>query len=125
MANNKEEIAAMKKKPALNGLDKAGGVIREIREEYNLSQIDLATRLGWDPSQLNRIESGRVPVTRRTIHEVARSLEIQPERLLLKCLQVEYPSLQTSKVGTLLNEVIGHLVEQDSPFKTAIPRKRR
>lgn len=103
----------MSKKPAASGLAKAGDVIKKIREEYNLTQSAMALRLGWEPSQLSRIECNRVPVTRRAIHEVARCLEIQPERLMLECLQAEYPSLRSNPIGEMLRNVISQLSEED------------
>ena len=61
-------------------MDKAnaqiGQRIREIRMSRKISQIELATRCGVEPSNLNRIEHGKANPTVRTLHLIALALGV-------------------------------------------------
>jgi transcriptional regulator with XRE-family HTH domain len=80
----------------------------------HLSLSETATRLGqgWDKARLSRVENNQLPLTRNTIHQIAAVLEIRPEKLLLMCLKENYPRLQDSRVGQLLDE-IATILSQD------------
>lgn len=96
-------------KPDSNGLESSGSVIRAIRGDRGLTQAELARKLNWDRSRLNRVERGTTKVTRTMIHEFAEAFEIQPVILLLRCLKEEYPSLQKSRVAKQLDKLIEDL----------------
>ena len=53
-----------------------GQRIREIRMSMKISQIELATRCGVEPSNLNRIEHGKANPTVRTLHLIAVALGV-------------------------------------------------
>ena len=53
-----------------------GQRIREIRLSRKISQIELATRCGVEPSNLNRIEHGKANPTVRTLHLIAIALGV-------------------------------------------------
>ena len=53
-----------------------GQRIREIRMSMKISQIELATRCGVEPSNLNRIEHGKANPTVRTLHLIAVALSV-------------------------------------------------
>ena len=53
-----------------------GQRIREIRISRKISQIELATRCGVEPSNLNRIEHGKANPTVRTLHLIAVALSV-------------------------------------------------
>ena len=53
-----------------------GQRIREIRMSRKISQIELATRCGVEPSNLNRIEHGKANPTVRTLHLIAVALSV-------------------------------------------------
>ena len=57
-------------------LKRIGENIVKLREERNLRQIDLATKLNIEDSALRRIESGRTNPTIMTLKKIADSLEI-------------------------------------------------
>jgi len=50
--------------------------IRKIRTDANLSQKDLAQRLGLDPSQMSRLEHGDANPTYGTVKRIAAALEV-------------------------------------------------
>jgi transcriptional regulator with XRE-family HTH domain len=50
--------------------------IRKIRTDANLSQKDLAQRLGLDPSQMSRLEHGDANPTWGTVKRIAAALEV-------------------------------------------------
>lgn len=56
--------------------DQIGQRIREIRMSRKISQIELATRCGVEPSNLNRIEHGKANPTVRTLHLIAVALGV-------------------------------------------------
>ena len=53
-----------------------GQRIREIRMSRKISQIELSTRCGVEPSNLNRIEHGKANPTVRTLHLIAVALGV-------------------------------------------------
>ena len=59
-----------------------GSRIANIRQTRGISQGKLARMLGWDPSNLARIEKGRVNPSLRTVEEIAEKLDIPVSMLL-------------------------------------------
>lgn len=59
-----------------------GQRIREIRISRKISQIELATRCGVEPSNLNRIEHGKANPTVRTLHLIAIALGVGLAKLV-------------------------------------------
>ena len=53
-----------------------GTKIAELRQSRGITQGKLARMLGWDPSNLARIEKGRVNPSLRTIDEIAGKLDV-------------------------------------------------
>ena len=53
-----------------------GQRIREIRMSRKMSQIELSTRCGVEPSNLNRTEHGNANPTVRTLHLIAVALGV-------------------------------------------------
>jgi transcriptional regulator with XRE-family HTH domain len=50
--------------------------IKEIRKVKNLSQLDLANKIGMDRAQYSRIETGKVEPNLATIRKIADALEV-------------------------------------------------
>lgn len=94
-----------------NGLDQCGSVIKSLRVERGLKQVDLVELLGekWDTPRLSRIESGKSPVSRHAIHQLAGAFGIRPEQLYLMCVKAQYPNLNGGEVGNLLDELVNRL----------------
>jgi len=59
-----------------------GRKIVMIRKNKGISQKKLAQMLNWDPSNLVRIEKGRVIPSLRSIEEIAEKLEVPPSYLI-------------------------------------------
>lgn len=114
-------------KPESHGLDRCGEVIRTARENYGLTQAELARRLGakWDRVRLNKVERGKMPISRSSIHELAAALEMRPERLYLMCLKTQYPVLSKGEVGVLLESIVGKLTDSDSEGAIRKPHKTK
>lgn len=55
---------------------KIGKRIKILRKEANLSQVDLAFRCNFEPSNLNRIEAGRTYPSVKTLCKIANGLEV-------------------------------------------------
>lgn len=56
--------------------------IRQLRENKNLSQQDLANDCNIPKSQIARIERAKVNTTIRTLVKIANALQIEPKKLL-------------------------------------------
>jgi len=52
-----------------------GKNIKNIREEKNITQAELAARCNYEKSNMSRIESGRTNLTIGTLLKIAESLE--------------------------------------------------
>jgi transcriptional regulator with XRE-family HTH domain len=66
-----------------SGPEKAfGSVLREIRNEAGLSQLDIYEKFGIDRTQLSAIERGVQSPTLRTIHRFARAYRVSPTELM-------------------------------------------
>lgn len=57
-------------------------VVRRLREERNLSQLELARRAGMSPAQLCKIERGRNGLTASTLRRLAEALGVSVSVLL-------------------------------------------
>ena len=56
--------------------------IRQLRENKNLSQQDLANDSNIPKVQIGRIERAKINTTVRTLVKIANALEIEPKELL-------------------------------------------
>ena len=59
-----------------------GQKIKEIREQKGIRQVDLAYSLGYDRSNMSRLESGRVNPRFTTLIKVANELDITVPELM-------------------------------------------
>ena len=65
-------------------LKNIGDNIVSIRQEKNLSQVELANSLDMEDSSLRRIEKGRVKSTILMLRKIAKGLGVNIERLIPK-----------------------------------------
>lgn len=56
-------------------------VLRRMREDAGLSQVEMAKRLGVSQPTLNRLESARQNTTLRTLAQLCRALRCEPGAL--------------------------------------------
>lgn len=61
--------------------ERIGEVIRRARVSQRRSQKDVATALGYHQSKVSRLESGRGTEDMRVLREIAKVLDIPPQRL--------------------------------------------
>lgn len=59
-----------------------GELITELRKENEMSQSELARRIGISQSALSNLEKGKGNPTLSTIEDIANALDIEPYRLL-------------------------------------------
>jgi len=69
----------MEKRPELEQLGKR---IKEVRLSKNLTQFELAARLGKDHSSIARIEAGRINASYLYLLELCKGLEVEIYELL-------------------------------------------
>ena len=63
-------------------LVKLGNRIRELRTAKNMTQADLAAKIGKDYQSIQRVERGVVNPTIKYLREIADGLDITAEELL-------------------------------------------
>lgn len=59
-----------------------GLAVREHRRLLNVSQEELAMRIGADQAYVSRIEAGQMNVTLETVEQIAAALQADAEDLL-------------------------------------------
>lgn len=69
----------MKKEKVLKRL---GDRIREMRQEKNISQVELANAIGKDQQSIQRLETGNINPSFYYLVEVAEGLEVGLEELV-------------------------------------------
>lgn len=68
---------------------KVGSVIQEIRLKRNISQGDLAKRLGLSQTYLSQIEGDKKTPSMEVLQQISDALEIPVYYLMFKGLEVE------------------------------------
>lgn len=56
--------------------------IKDTRIQKGIKQIDLATDIGIDDSNLRRLENGRTSPTLKTLYKIANALQVKVVDLL-------------------------------------------
>ena len=57
--------------------------IRLMRESLNMTQAELAEQMGLkDKSSISKIESGKMPITLKTVERIAKVFKCAPRRLM-------------------------------------------
>jgi len=59
-----------------------GLAVREYRRSLNVSQEELAMRIGADQAYVSRIEAGQMNVTLETVEQIAAALDADVAELL-------------------------------------------
>lgn len=59
-----------------------GLAVREHRRLLNVSQEELAMRIGADQAYVSRIEAGQMNVTLETVEQIAAALQVEAGNLL-------------------------------------------
>ena len=59
-----------------------GLAVREQRKRLNVSQEELAMRIGADQAYVSRIEAGQMNVTLDTVEQIAEALQVDAGDLL-------------------------------------------
>jgi len=73
----------VKKEDKLNSsyLKKVGQKIREIRNEKNITQVELGYRCNFEQPSIARIEAGRTNPNLLTLKKIAEALDVPIEEL--------------------------------------------
>lgn len=56
---------------------KLGKRIKEVREDKELSQLDVASKCSYEKTTISRIENGRTNITLRTLVTLALAMEVE------------------------------------------------
>jgi transcriptional regulator with XRE-family HTH domain len=98
---------------------KIGSLIKLLRTTMGLSQKDMADKVGISPNYLSLIESGKREASTEVISQIAKTLTISKEALLLASLETpselenkkkaDFVKLQNNVISLLIFEVTGEL----------------
>jgi|SRR5579871_4768646 len=69
----------------------AATILCGTRRELNVSQQELADRLGWTRNMIANLESGRRPFRLSDLFHLAEALKVGPEVLLFRMMRWESP----------------------------------
>jgi predicted transcriptional regulator len=58
-----------------------GLAVKQQRKRLNVSQEELAMRIGADQAYVSRIEAGQMNVTLETVEQIVSALEVEPADL--------------------------------------------
>lgn len=96
-----------------------GKRIRQLRVDKDLSQRDLAARVGIDFTYLSKIENNRAaPPSDAVIERLAAALDVEAEELLALAAKVSQEDLREAvaddhRIGVLFRKLqSGHLTEE-------------
>lgn len=82
-----------------------GDKIRKLRLQNNLTQNDLAERVGKLPSHISRYENGRVRPSRRTIALLAEALGVSNDELLKDAPRPASDGFRDRELARLMREL--------------------
>lgn len=96
-------------------IDSVGQVLRQIREEAEMSLQELASKLGWDKGRLSKYENNHLNLSSSVIESIAQALGLPPSLLMLRCLQWRFPELRSSrtKTGKLVAGLLAELQRRE------------
>jgi transcriptional regulator with XRE-family HTH domain len=81
-----------------SGPEKAFGIVlREIRAEAGLSQLDVYVKFGIDRTQLSAIERGVQSPTLRTIVRLSRAFRVSPTEIMRRMENSRFYSRQSAR----------------------------
>jgi len=82
-----------------------GRVLRLLRNAEGISAAELATRLGWSPSYISAIETGKKEPTLRILNDYGQYFGISPATLLYILEENLYASNAELMIKVLENKV--------------------
>ena len=76
-------------------------ILKDLRKERGLSQVDLASKVGVQNAYISQIESGKRVPTFETFEDICKALEIPPYAVMLKMMASDeaFLSIVMSKNG--------------------------
>ena len=66
-----------------------GNTIRTYRKKKDLTQVELALRLGIEPTYLSAIENGRRDPSLTLVRQIGKAISVPPEILFWDAIQTE------------------------------------
>ena len=104
-----DQLAATKKEREARGeflFSGAGSVIKAHRQARNLTLEAVATRLDVNRSTIFRYEQDKTPLSDYAVTRFAEVFELEPEALMMECVQKIMPDLADTSFGQLLKRVV-------------------
>jgi XRE family transcriptional regulator, regulator of sulfur utilization len=62
--------------------ERFGHRIRKLREDREMTQLDLCESIGWGQAYLSRLENGRIDVCLKSIQALANAFELSISELM-------------------------------------------
>lgn len=79
-------------------------VLKTLRLQADLSQNDLAQKIGCDVSLISKYEHGTGP-TIEMLEKIAKALGQKPEALVFFALKQRYPNVADSSIGKMVRDL--------------------
>src|SRR4051812_40134690 len=87
-------------------VDGCGAVVRKVRLERGLALAEVANRMGWEQSRLEKHEDDLVGMDVETMRAIAAGLGITPEALQRRILREFRPQILANPIGAALKPLI-------------------
>ena len=56
--------------------------LKEIRETKNISQVELAKKIGVSKAHISKFEKGTFAVSFKVLNKIAEALDVSPEKIM-------------------------------------------
>lgn len=80
-------------------LEHARTMIRDLRQERDLTQQQLADLVGWDKPRISKIERGDMPLTLVALAKLTPAFGKSLTEFLYDCVVRQHPHLPNTSVG--------------------------
>ena len=93
-------------------LSNVGAALSQLRKQAGFSISEMAKQLGWSKGRISKYENDELGVTTTVLEELAKGLGMEPEVVILFCLNHKYPKLGDSEIGKALEDLIINVKEE-------------
>ncbi len=94
--------------------------LKILRKQRNISQADVAARLGIKPAAVSKYETGRVPLSEDSIAKLCSFLKVSADELLGLCTSKPATAQEPSVVSKVLGRVYPSSVTMEDYLYTLL-----
>lgn len=86
--------------------ENCGKVVHDARIAAGVSIRELAERLSVDRGRLSKIENDGLALSMTALESIANALQVAPEQLAMKCLELRFPGLRATAAGKMMTRLL-------------------